>query len=140
MNLEEQIREVLRARRLALGLSQAELAKRARVEQRQVSRLETGGPGGNVRLGTLARVLEALGLELDLREAPGAAAPERVVDVRDYPGLKLVAWNRADPRIPEREALALYESQWRHVGRLDRREQAFVRALARRFGHGLLNV
>jgi transcriptional regulator with XRE-family HTH domain len=60
----------LRARRLELGLSQAEVAKRAGIEQSQVSKLERGL---DVRLSTLVRVLTALDLDMELapRTRPG---------------------------------------------------------------------
>lgn len=49
----------LRAWRIRRGLLQAELAERAKVTPATISRLETGG---KVRLGTVARLAEALGV------------------------------------------------------------------------------
>jgi HTH-type transcriptional regulator / antitoxin HipB len=52
----------LRARRRALGLTQAEVALLAGTTQKTVSQLETGKPTS--RLDVVAAVAEALGLEL----------------------------------------------------------------------------
>jgi DNA-binding transcriptional regulator YiaG len=58
----------LAARRQALGLSQTEVARRMRTSQSAVSRLEAGG---DVRISTLTRYLEVVGIPADW--------PERVV-------------------------------------------------------------
>jgi DNA-binding XRE family transcriptional regulator/predicted RNase H-like HicB family nuclease len=62
----------LRWARQRLGLSQAQLGKRAGVSQQQIAKLED--PDENPTLETIARVSRALGLEVDvsLREAVGA--------------------------------------------------------------------
>lgn len=52
----------LRQRRAAAGLSQADLAARVGVSQQQIALLES--PDGDIKLGTLDRVAEALGLHL----------------------------------------------------------------------------
>jgi len=59
--METKLHELIRARRLALGLSQAEVARRAGIQQRQVSLLERGG---DVTLSTLTKLARALDLEL----------------------------------------------------------------------------
>ena len=53
--------ETIRARRLALGLSQAEAARRSGIQQRQVSTFERGG---DVTLSTLLKLAQALDVEL----------------------------------------------------------------------------
>lgn len=55
------IHQTLRARRLALGLSQIEVARRSGIQQRQVSTFERGG---DVTLSTLAKLAQALDMEL----------------------------------------------------------------------------
>lgn len=68
---------------------------------------------------------------------------EGVKDVRvaDYPGLQSIAWSlRDDAQISERDALALYERNWRHVGKLSSQEEVFVRHLAARYSGGRLLV
>jgi len=53
--------ETFRARRLALGLSQIEAARRSGIQQRQVSTFERGG---DLRLSTLLKLAQALDMEL----------------------------------------------------------------------------
>ena len=55
------LHETIRARRLALGLSQAEAARRSGIQQRQVSTFERGG---DVTLSTLLKLAQALDVEL----------------------------------------------------------------------------
>ena len=59
--METKLHELVRARRLALGLSQTEVARRAGIQQRQVSLLERGG---DVTLSTLTKLAQALDVEL----------------------------------------------------------------------------
>jgi transcriptional regulator with XRE-family HTH domain len=63
--------EILKQRRLDLGLTQADLAARAGIEQSQVSKIERSL---DVRLSTFMRLLTALDLDLLLlpRTRPGA--------------------------------------------------------------------
>lgn len=55
------LHETIRARRLALELSQAEAARRGGIQQRQVSTFERGG---DVTLSTLLKLAKALDVEL----------------------------------------------------------------------------
>ena len=55
------IHQTLRERRLALGLSQIEVARRSGIQQRQVSTFERGG---DVTLSTLSKLAQALDVEL----------------------------------------------------------------------------
>jgi transcriptional regulator with XRE-family HTH domain len=55
------IRETLRARRLGLGLSQIDVARRSGIQQRQVSLFERGG---DVTFATLLKLAQALDVEL----------------------------------------------------------------------------
>jgi hypothetical protein len=58
-----------------------------------------------------------------------------------YPELARLAWNRDSSRpIDGAEALALYESNWRHIdpASLSAPERALIQALADRFGGGHL--
>ncbi len=59
--MKPRIHETIRARRLALGLSQAEAARRSGIQQRQVSTFERGG---DVTLSTLFKLAQALDLDL----------------------------------------------------------------------------
>lgn len=62
------VRLQLRWARLRLGISQAELARRVNVTRQQISLLES--PDANLTLGTLEKVVRALGMDLsiELRE------------------------------------------------------------------------
>jgi transcriptional regulator with XRE-family HTH domain len=60
-NMKQKINETIRARRLALGLSQIEAARRSGIQQRQVSLFERGG---DVTLSTLLKLAQALDVEL----------------------------------------------------------------------------
>jgi len=66
---------LVRGRRQALGLSQAELASRANVSRQWVSAFESGRPGSELRL--ILRLLEALELRLSVNplEDPTSARP-----------------------------------------------------------------
>ena len=59
--MKRKIHETIRARRLALGLSQIEAARRSGIQQRQVSVFERGG---DVTLSTLLKLAQALDMEL----------------------------------------------------------------------------
>ena len=59
--MKPSLRETIRARRLALGLSQIEAARRSGIQQRQVSTFERGG---DVTLSTLLKLAQALDMEL----------------------------------------------------------------------------
>ena len=59
--MKPSLHETMRARRLALGLSQAEAARRSGIQQRQVSTFERGG---DVTLSTLLKLAQALDVEL----------------------------------------------------------------------------
>lgn len=72
---------VARGRRRDLGLSQAELASRARVSRQWVSAFESGK--ATAEIGLAIRLLDALDLRLAVIEAETGAArrPEAVVDL-----------------------------------------------------------
>jgi HTH-type transcriptional regulator/antitoxin HipB len=82
-----------RGRRLELGLSQSDLATRARVSRQWISEFESGKP--SAEFGLVIRLLEALGLRLNVDElaaSVGADQPPRrgTVDLdallEDYSG------------------------------------------------------
>lgn len=57
----------VRGRRISLGLSQADLAARAGVSRPWLSKVEAGKP--TVEFGLVIRLLDTLGLSLDLAES-----------------------------------------------------------------------
>lgn len=63
------IAAAVRGRRMDLGLSQGDLAERAGVSRRWVNQFEAGGRT-TAEVGTILRVLDALGLDLQV-EAQG---------------------------------------------------------------------
>jgi HTH-type transcriptional regulator/antitoxin HipB len=69
INSIRDVAAVARGRRLALGLSQAELAARAGVSRQWISAFESGKPGAELRL--VIRLLDTLGLRLAVEEQGG---------------------------------------------------------------------
>jgi hypothetical protein len=66
-----------------------------------------------------------------------------MVRLRDYPQLRIIAWNRRpDGEITEEDALALYEKYWDMVDQaaLGNDEKALIDRLAREVGHGYLDI
>ena len=59
--MKPSLHEALRARRLALGVSQIEAARRSGIQQRQVSTFERGG---DVTLSTLLKLAQALDVDI----------------------------------------------------------------------------
>jgi transcriptional regulator with XRE-family HTH domain len=76
------IGETIRARRLALGLSQIEAARRSGIQQRQVSRFERGG---DVTLSTFLKLAQALDMELIPVPREDAAKVESLLKVNREP-------------------------------------------------------
>ena len=67
---------------------------------------------------------------------------DMILDIDQWPGLRELAWSRADRWIPAEEALALYERNWRFVDpeQLTQAELELIDHLKHRFGGGMLNV
>jgi HTH-type transcriptional regulator/antitoxin HipB len=66
---------VIKARRLALGLDQAELADRARVSRLWINEVEKGKPGAGI--GRILRTLAVLGLTVEVAEDDPVARRRR---------------------------------------------------------------
>jgi len=64
-----------------------------------------------------------------------------VIDVREYPTLKLLCWNRDQIFMTRKEAFHVYEGNWRHVveNRMDQIELDLLVALKNEFGRGVIN-
>jgi HTH-type transcriptional regulator/antitoxin HipB len=69
---------VVRGRRLDLGLSQADVARRAAVSRKWVNEFERGKP--RAELGHVLRVLEALGLTVHIGPSPDAGPARSDLD------------------------------------------------------------
>lgn len=132
----EQLGQTLRAARQRAGLTLEDLSGRTGLSLRFLSELERGKEGAS--LGRVLRVAAALGVDLQSR-----TVPDLMIEIDRFPELKLLSWQRSGERlIDEREALALYEANWRFVDgeHLISREADLIRQLAERHGHGVLNV
>ena len=72
----------------------------------------------------------------------GSGGPRGMVQVAEYPNLKLLCWNIEAPCITRRNAFALYERSWRlvDVAGAPEHERALIDDLAREFGRGLINA
>lgn len=68
--------KVLRRYRKDLGLTQTEVGKKFNLSQKTVSQIESGLPG--VQLGTLFKLMSALGLEMNL-ELRGKSLDDEVL-------------------------------------------------------------
>lgn len=139
------IGQALRERRKALRISMVAAAEAAGISRVTWHRLEKGE--GTVAWGSLLAAAAVLDLELGLVDPrqPGveqARNPEECLPLRivleDYPQLRRLAWQLGEEAGPlsAREALGLYERNWRHVDRaaLSPRERALIRALRITFG------
>lgn len=119
----EQLRRAKRAQRereRAAGLVGVEL----RVPAQLAKRLRTAASSA-----TFARDMDRL---LD----------DVVVEIGHWPRLRELAWNRKDRWIPAREALSLYERNWRFIeGQpIGKEEAALIERLKARYGSGVLNA
>ena len=142
----------LRARRKALGISATAAAEAAQMSRVTWHRLEKGE--ATVALGSLLAAARVLGLDLMLEIAgqkaaaaagmpPGDWLPLQI-RLDDYPQLRELAWQVGDGAeiLSPREALGLYERNWRHVRpeTLEPKERALLDALRRTFGAESLRV
>jgi transcriptional regulator with XRE-family HTH domain len=77
--MKQSINQIIRARRLELGLSQIEAARRSGIQQRQVSLFERGG---DVTLSTLLKLAQALDMELVPVPREDAARLESLINAK----------------------------------------------------------
>lgn len=66
---------------------------------------------------------------------------EDILNIDDYPQMRLLAWNRVVRVIDADEAFALYEANWRFVDQdeLTVNEAALINRLIKQYGKGVLN-
>ena len=133
----------LRARRRALKLTAVVVAEAAGISRVTLHRIERGE--ASVTMGAYMLVADVLGWEIAAGKVggttPDGVAKQDEVPVRirlaDYPVLARLAWQvSADEVLTPREALDVYERNWRHVDRaeLSGEEQALIDNLRKVFG------
>ncbi len=141
----ESLGAALRSRRKSLGISMAAAAEAAAISRVTWHRLEKGE--SRVALGSLLAAAAVLGLELSLAEDAGDTPPLSPpslaawlplrIRLADYPGLRSLAWQVREglEAVTPREALGLYERNWRHLddASLDAGERALVHTLRQVF-------
>lgn len=132
----------IRARRKDLGVNATAAAKSAGMSRVTWHRIEKGEP--SVAAGGYANALVALGLvqwtvspdPATVREDVPAGWLPAAVRIADYPELKRLTWNlHGVDALSPRDALAIYERNWRHLDEtaLDARERALIGALRQAF-------
>jgi transcriptional regulator with XRE-family HTH domain len=136
--------EKLRRAREGQKVSAVAAAEAAGISRPTLHRIERGEP--SVAMGAWVTLASALGLRLDAVDprapVPSTPLPERI-RLDGYPQLKQLAWQLPGVEdLSPKEALDLYERNWRHVDarRLTPEEASLVRALAQAFGSGRLLV
>jgi HTH-type transcriptional regulator / antitoxin HipB len=82
INSTRDLAAAVRGRRLSLGLSQADLAKRSGVSRPWISHVETGKP--TAEFGRIIRLLDTLGLSLTLVIGDDAATADLDVLLSEY--------------------------------------------------------
>jgi transcriptional regulator with XRE-family HTH domain len=134
----------LRSARKEQGVSAVAASEAAGISRVTLHRIERGEP--SVAMGAWAAAAAALGLTLNLAGEDGEPTapelPERI-QLAAYPELKKLAWQlQGVDELTPREALELYERNWRHVdvARLSPGERRLVDVLSRALGAGRLLV
>ena len=133
----------IKARRKALGISATVAAEAAGMSRVTLHRIEKGEP--SVTMGAYMGAITALGLSLELAD-PQATKKRRLpttIRLADYPQLRRLAWQlKGTDEVAPREALDLYERNWRHVDQdaMDAHERDLVSRLAAVLGGGRLLV
>lgn len=138
------IGEAVRARRKALRISAVAAAEAAGISRVTLHRIEKGEP--SVTAGAYMAALASLALDVRLlpRETvqePQAPARRGWIPARvrldDYPQLRELAWQvHGASELTPREALDIYERNWRHIdaGQLSEEEKDLVDALRQALG------
>lgn len=136
--------ERIRTARKRQRVTTVAAAEAAGVSRVTLHRIERGEP--TVAVGAWVAVATALGLSFDLLDAKATAGTTKLpkkIRLRDFPQLKKLAWQlQGTDEVTPRDALDLYERNWRHVDRaaLSDSEAALIDALSREFGGGRLLV
>lgn len=114
----------IRAQRKALRVSATALAEASGMSRVSVHRIEQGEP--SVTMGAYLNVLAALGMTFsatavadepseNITDNKAGWLPARV-RLADYPALQQLAWQvQGTDELTPREALGIYERNWRHI-------------------------
>jgi transcriptional regulator with XRE-family HTH domain len=146
--LRELGRAILAQRKL-LKISSIATAEAAGISRMTLNRIEKGE--ASVTLGAYLNVISVLGLSIVLvdQSTPSKMNREKMVELpkkirlADYPQLKKIAWQLNDTKeLSPKEALALYERNWRHIdlNEMEKKERALIQALVAEIGMGRLLV
>lgn len=140
----------IREQRKALRLGATTTAEAAGISRVTLYRIECGEP--SVSIGAYLDACAALGMQLGIvapqeaRREAAEAKPETFpesIRISDYPQLGLLCWPLAAiDELAPKDALSIYERNWRHVDQqsLDEHEHALIRNLVERYGNGALLV
>jgi len=136
----------VRARRKQLRVSATAAAEAAGVSRVTLHRIEQGEP--SVAMGLYQRAILALGLKLQLADAqPAPPAQDRSspaqLRLADLPALRRLAWQMdADAELTPKQALDLYERNWRHLdtAAMTAHERTVLDSLVHSVGGGRLLV
>ena len=137
----------IRARRKALRISATATAEAAGMSRVTLHRIEHGEP--SVTIGAYLNAMAALDLEFGITRPEGRTnetadgdrqgwIPARI-RIADYPQLQRLAWQlQGTDELTPREALSIYERNWRHmdVQALEPRERQLIEALRLALGEG----
>jgi len=135
-----QLGRLLRQKRKALKVSATAAAEAAGMSRITWYRMEKGAT--SVTLGAWLSALEVLGLDVKIigaqdddkkvSAAPGQDWLPARIRLSDYPQLRQLAWQlQGIDELSPREALGIYERNWRHLdlNALEPHEQDLIRAL-----------
>ena len=124
----------LRDTRVSLRVSMTAAAQSAEVSRMTWHRMESGSP--SVSAGSYARALDVLGIAETDELASTSVRPIGMIPTRirvgDWPELAALAWSlQPDTLVTPREALELYERNFRHLNPLNltESEQALIEDL-----------
>jgi transcriptional regulator with XRE-family HTH domain len=135
----------IRARRKALRISATVAAEAAGMSRITLHRIENGEP--SVTMGAYLNAMTVLGMPFGV--IPPVTPADQVADqarrgwlparvhLADYPALKQLAWQvQATDELTPREALGIYERNWRHLdlSALTAQEQDLIDTLRQVFG------
>ncbi len=135
----------IRAQRKVLRVSATALAEASGMSRVSVHRIEQGEP--SVTIGAYLNVLASLGMTFSSTVVGDEPSENRADDkagwlparvrLADFPALKQLAWQvQGTDELTPREALGIYERNWRHVDEatLLPRERSLIDALRLAFG------